>query len=347
MSSPANLPDRSRPGRKPGLEAAGAPAHGALPLRAALERGAFLTAANWPVILVDFTLEAFYKLSLAVPAVGGALMVGALVGGDVGSVIGEGTRSTVDLVLGSLVTAPEAFLSFLAALAVVAVGGAAVMLAVKAGTFAVLVSAERRLADEDLVRLDFDRLRQASAYRLDRVYAEAQRFGQRALTLAVWLILAYVVVGVSYLSSISLAVSLAAHPAWRTAWPLVIVGSTSLAVVMLAIVNLAHDLLRIVVLTDDCGAVDALRRLRTFVTADARQVVGIFSVIGGVTIVATAISVLATAGLTLAAWVPLVSLIVLPLQAAAWIVRGLIFQAMGLAALSAYQTQYRRFSASR
>jgi hypothetical protein len=34
----------------------------------------------------------------------------------------------------------------------------------------------------------------------------------------------------------------------------------------------------------------------------------------------------------------------LPLQAAAWLIRGLVFQYLGLLTLSAYQTQYRRLA---
>ena len=54
---------------------------------------------------------------------------------------------------------------------------------------------------------------------------------------------------------------------------------------------------------------------------------------------------MATAGLSVVAWVPLAGIIVLPLQLAFWIVRGLFFQYAGLTTLSAYQTQYRRFAA--
>jgi hypothetical protein len=41
--------------------------------------------------------------------------------------------------------------------------------------------------------------------------------------------------------------------------------------------------------------------------------------------------------------VPFVSLIFVPLQAAAWVLRGVLFEALGLAALATYQTQYRIF----
>jgi hypothetical protein len=54
-----------------------------------------------------------------------------------------------------------------------------------------------------------------------------------------------------------------------------------------------------------------------------------------------AVSLLATAAFGLIAFVPLVWLVALPLQAAAWLVRGLLFQYLGLTALAAYLKLYR------
>ena len=58
-------------------------------------------------------------------------------------------------------------------------------------------------------------------------------------------------------------------------------------------------------------------------------------------IVATVASIVATAGLGLIAFVPLVGLAVLPLQFAAWLVRGIVFEYVALAALGAYLSHYR------
>jgi hypothetical protein len=72
-------------------------------------------------------------------------------------------------------------------------------------------------------------------------------------------------------------------------------------------------------------------------------VAGIFAVIMTVSVLGTAASLLVTAGLGLIAWVPLVGLSVVPLQAAAWLVRGLVFESIDLTAVAAYAAQYRRF----
>jgi hypothetical protein len=54
----------------------------------------------------------------------------------------------------------------------------------------------------------------------------------------------------------------------------------------------------------------------------------------------TAASILATAALGLIAFVPLIGLAALPLQLIAWLVRGVVFQYIGLTALSAYLRAY-------
>ena len=114
-----------------------------LSLRAALRRGALVTAANWPVVLVEFGIESLYKLTLAVPVIGGSLMVAALVGADVREVVTEGVGSTADVVFGFLVAAPAALMSFLVALGLVALGGEIMMFVVKGATLHVLVRGDR------------------------------------------------------------------------------------------------------------------------------------------------------------------------------------------------------------
>jgi hypothetical protein len=99
--------------------------------------------------------------------------------------------------------------------------------------------------------------------------------------------------------------------------------------------------------TDDCAIGTAVRRLVQFAIEDARQVIGVFAAIGGIELVAAAVALLATAALAPIAYVPLVGLLVLPLQAAWWLLRALLFEALSLASVAAYQTQYRRFGQSR
>lgn len=320
---------------------------GTLPLRAALKRGGLITAANWPVILIDFAIESLYKLAVSIPVLGGALMVGTLVGTDLRTVVAEGVGPTTDLVLGSLAGSPAALLAFLAALAVTAIGGEALTFIVKAGTLTVIVDADRTGAEVQDDAFDTEALRVMNRFGLGAVIEGAQHFARRAVILAVGLGAIYCVLGLGYVGVVTSGLHAAPGARWAPAWPVLVLLATSAGIVAVTAANLAYDLLRVVIVTDDCSVGTALDRLRRFVIEDARQVIGIFSVIGGVELIAGAASILATAGLAPIAYLPFVGLIMVPLQAALWLVRGLLFQGMTLASLAAYQTQYRRFSRER
>jgi hypothetical protein len=319
----------------------------AFSLRAAITRGALIALANWPVIVIDFVIESLYKAAIAVPVFGGAFMVAVLLGADVRSLVDDGVLSAADRILVPLGQAPIALAAFLAAFGVVALGGAVLMYAAKAGTLSVLVAAERTAGDLHRAPFRFAGLRIAHAYSPGAVLAAAKHFWRRSAGLALWLGAAYFCVTVSYLFVVGYGFQWAAASAWVQAWPLLVLLATSASVVGVTAANLLFDLLRVVMVTDDCTLTVAWRRVRTFLLADARQVLGIFGTMALVLAVATIASITATAGLALVAWVPLAGLIVLPLQAAFWIVRGLFFQFTSMTTISAYQTQYRRFSTPR
>jgi hypothetical protein len=316
----------------------------ALSLGAALKRGAWITVANWPIVLIDFAIESLYKLALAVPIVGGAFMVAVLVGADIRNIVAEGIRATADLVMGSLGGTPSALAAFLVAVGLVALGGALMMQVIKAGTLAVIVASDRTAGEFHRLPMTRPALQRAAAYSLEAVVGAARRFSRRIVTLTLWLAAAYAVIGAAFVLSVALQSTLTATR-WAAAWPLLMVVTTSASAVALTIVNVVFDLVRIVVVTDDCRTREAARRVRTFVIADARQVLGIFAVMTVVLTAATAASLGAAASITLVAWVPLAGLIVVPLQVIAWLVRGLLLQYVALSALAAYQTQYRRFAA--
>lgn len=316
----------------------------ALPLRAALTRGALVTLANWPVILAEFAIESLYKLALAVPVVGGAFMVAILVGADVRALLGEGVRSGAELVLGALINSPPALLSFVVAGLIVAVGGSLVMFLVKAGTLSILIEGERRADEIERAPLRWHLLAQASVYDIPHLLEGIRRFAGRAMALSLWLSVAYGLLAFGYFEALGATSRLAEQAQLGTMWPVVIVLATSIGVVAVTVVNLVYDLVRIIVVGDDCPVRVAARRLWAFLIEDTRQVIGILAVVGTLLLLAAAVSILVAAGLTLVAWVPFIGLIVVPLQVAAWLVRGLLFQYMGLTALAAYQTQYRRFA---
>ena len=318
-----------------------------LSLRAAITRGAFVALANWPVIVIDFVIESVYKVAVAIPVVGGAFMMAVLLGADVRSIFGDGMLTAADRMLVPLGQAPVGLVAFLGALGAAALGGAVLMFVAKGGTLAVLVAGERAAGEIHRVPLGRAVLRPATAYSMASVLAGIRHFRVRLTALALWLGAAYLVVCTGYMLVIGYGFQWAVTSAWVQAWPLLVLVATSAGVVSLTAANLIFDLLRVVVITDDCRLSAAWTRVRTFLLADARHVLGIFGTMSLVLVLATVASITATAGLALVAWVPLAGLIVLPLQAAFWIVRGLFFQYAGLTTLSAYQSQYRRFSAPR
>jgi len=316
----------------------------ALPLRAALKRGALLTAANWPVVLVEFAIESLFKLTLAVPLVGGAFMVAVLFGADIRTLMSEGVRSSADIVVSSLMTAPAALSAFLVAVGLVAAGGELLVVMVKSGTLSILVSADRHAGEVQRPPARMEAFRRAQAFGLGALVAGVQQFARRSARLAAMVVLAYAVVGGCYVLIMTWGFQLAAESSLVAAWPLLLLAATSTGVVAISAIGLAFDLTRVVMVTDDCGVADALARVRVFLVADARQVLGIFAVMIGVFLLGTVAALTATGWLTVLSWVPLAGVLFVPLQAAAWIIRGLLFTYLGLTALSAYQTQYRRFA---
>jgi hypothetical protein len=99
--------------------------------------------------------------------------------------------------------------------------------------------------------------------------------------------------------------------------------------------------MQLAVAVDDCGAGTGVARTLTVLMRRPREVGIVFGVVSTLVALGTAASFLATAALGLIAFVPFVGLAALPLQVAAWMVRGLVFQFLGLTALVAYLRLYR------
>ena len=110
-----------------------------------------------------------------------------------------------------------------------------------------------------------------------------------------------------------------------------------------ALVNFFYLLMQMVIAIEDIGVRGAVRRVVTFLRVSLREIAGIFGVVFVLVVVATIASILGTTGLGLISFVPIVALAVLPLQIAAWLLRGFVFQYLALTALGAYLTQYQHY----
>jgi hypothetical protein len=115
-------------------------------------------------------------------------------------------------------------------------------------------------------------------------------------------------------------------------------------VAWITLINLGYLLVQIVIAADACGVRSAARRVVAFLRHAGREVAGVFLVVLMLVVAATGASVLATAALGLIAFVPFIGLTVLPLQLLAWLLRGVVFQYIGLSSVGAYLSLYRSFS---
>lgn len=303
-----------------------------------------MTAANWQILLVQFVSVSIFRLALAVPVVGGAFMVAVLAEADIRQMFADGLRPAAALVFASLLDRPQALWAFIAAVGVVAVGGGVFLCLAEAGVLGTLARGERASGDLHRSPLRLDAMRGAAVFSIETFQQAVGRLGRRFVVLGAGLYVGYAAIAAGVIAAMAIAGDVAARVEWSAVVPLTAMLVTALALVAIAVLQLAHALLQAVVATDDCRLSAALGRVRVFFLHDARQVLGVFGVVFALVVLATAASVLATAGLALVAWVPFVGLAVVPLQLAAWLVRGVVFHYMDLSAWSAYQSQYRRYA---
>ena len=144
-----------------------------------------------------------------------------------------------------------------------------------------------------------------------------------------------------YAASTAASLALVFGPGDHEHWQLVAAVASIVLVAWITACNFFYLLVQVIIAAEDCEVGDAVRRVATLVRLRFRTVAAIFIATLGLVLLTTAASILATAALGLIAFVPLVGLAALPLQLIAWLVRGVVFQYIGLTALVAY-TRVRR-----
>jgi len=306
-----------------------------------LKRGALITAANWPVVVVQFAADTSFKLLLTVPVVGGALLVGAAAGGDLRELADGDLRAVVAGTADALAATPVALAAFVAAFALVLIGGSVVMFLVKAGTVAVLAEAERLADSIERPPLRLATFRRAARFSVDGFLGGARRLARPYLALGFGLIAVYAASGATYLLLVLTAYRAPDSSAAAAGWTALTVFASIGFLAWILVVNLAYLLMQTVIGADRCGVRAAAARLAPFVRERRREIAGIFGVVFVLVVLSTTASVVAAAGFGLIAFVPIVGLVVLPLQVAAWLLRGALLQYLGLTALGAYLAEYR------
>jgi hypothetical protein len=223
--------------------------------------------------------------------------------------------------------------AFLLAVGVVAVGGSFFVFLVKAGTVATLVRSDRDAGPIEEPPLRVDMVARAGRFSIESYIDAARALFPRYARLGMMLMTVYLASGAGYLSFVASGVG---GGGWA-----ITASVTAAFIAWITLVNLGYLLVQIVIAADDCSVRSAARRGAAFVRKEVRHVGAIFLLVLALVVAATGASILATAALGLVAFVPFIGLAALPLQLGAWLLRGLVFQYLGLTAVGAYLRIYR------
>jgi hypothetical protein len=312
-------------------------------LKTALKRGALIAAANWPLVVVQFIAESTLKLILGVPVVGGIFLVVLLLDADVEELLRGDVREILAAVFSALRANPAALTAVAIAFLLVLIGGSLLTFVIKGGTVAVLVEADAHAGAIERPPLRLQMLQRANRTGIDPFLNGCQRLAWRYAKLGLGLLVVYAATAVAYFGLLFGGYALAGNVGVLLWWTVIAAAASSAVIVWITLVNFLYLLTQIVMAVDDVGLRTALAAVGRFLRVSLRELAGIFGLVLLLVLLATAASILATAGLGLIGFVPIVAVAVMPLQIAAWLVRGAVFQYLALTALGAYLTQYRHY----
>lgn len=303
--------------------------------RRALKRGALLAAANWQVALVQASADSLFKAIVAVPLVGGVALVALVVGAEPAALLSLEARELAATVGTLLLSRPIVVAAFLAALAVAAAGGSVLVFLVKGGSVTVMVQADRLAgAIEDLPILPAT-LTDNGHFSPEAFIEDAKGLFRRYASLGLCLFGVYAVSALAYLGAV--------FGRGRSEGLGGAILVTVAFVTWITAVNFVYLLIQVAIAAEGCGVPSAVRRVGGFLRHCGWDVLGVFAVVLAVVVVATAASLVVTAGLGLIGWVPFVGLAVWPLQLLAWLLRVIVFQYIALSSVGAYLALYRGF----
>jgi hypothetical protein len=318
-----------------------------LDLKHLLKRGALLVAANWQTVVIQFVAETTFQVLLAVPIIGAAILVAVLLGADLADLLQGSLREIFTTIASALLSEPVALVAFMTAFTVVLLGGSVLMFVVKGGTVEVLAAASVEAESIERQPLSVDLLKQGSRFTLERFTAGCARLFRPYLALGLALMAVYAVSIGGYLAFVVYAYRAAEGRALVIGWTVIATVVAALLVAWFTIVNVLYVLVQIAMAVERVGLVDGCRAAARFIRAEFRELTAVFMVVVVLVAAATLASALAWSGVGLIAFVPLVGLAVFPLQLAALLLRGFVFEYLGLTALGAYLTLYQGYAARR
>ncbi len=309
-------------------------------LKLSLKRGALVSAANWQVVFVQFIADTLFKTLLAVPVVGGVMLVVLLVGGDPADLLRLEPSQIVPAMVGVLFAQPVALVAFLSALGLVLISGSVLMFAVKAGTVTVLAAADAAAGPIEEGPLRMSSFDDTRVWTLELFTGGVRVLFDRYLRLGIGLSVAYVTIAGSYLLLV-----FGPPLSSRLDGPLVVGIASIVLILAITLVNFVYLLLQIVVAVEDCAVYQAVPHVLRLIKQRTRDLAQALAAILALMAMSTAASILATAALGLIAFVPFVGLAALPLQLCAWLVRGVVFQFVGLTGVATYVRMHRTLRA--
>jgi hypothetical protein len=299
-------------------------------LKLSLKRGALVTAANWQVVLVQFVADTLFKTLVAVPIVGGLVLVALVVGGNPFDLLRlDDLTQTVSTMVSVLLAQPIALAAFIAALGVILAGGSVLLFAIKAGSVTVLLASDRSAGAIEVPPLRLSALRAANQATLERFTSGIRSLFARYLRLGIALTIVYALVVAAYLT-------LLFSPALPQFSPLFLTLAGLSMLIVITLVNFLYLLLQIVMAAEDCGVFGAVPHVARLIRRRTVELTQVLAAILALMLLSTGASILATTALGLIAFVPLVGLAALPLQVFAWLVRGVVFQFIGLTGVATY-----------
>ena len=283
-------------------------------------------------MIVQFVADTLFKTLVVVPVLGGLVLVALVAGGNPFDLIRfDDLTRTISAMIGVLLAHPMALAAFLTALGVILAGGSVLMFAVKAGTVTVLLAGDRTAGAIEEPPLRTSALRQANQATVERFVGGVRRLFPRYLRLGIALTIAYGVIAGAYLAF------LFGPPISEALDGPVATTIASLSViVVITLVNFLYLLTQIVIASEDCSVTEAVPHVVRLIRRRTRELAQVLAAILSLMLMATGASILATTALGLIAFVPFVGLAALPLQVFAWLVRGIVFQFVGLTGVATY-----------
>jgi hypothetical protein len=315
-----------------------------LNLKLLLKRGALLAAANWPTVAIQFVAETTFQVLMATPIIGAAVVLAVVVGADLTDLLQGGLRDIATRIAAALTAEPVALAWFGVAFSIALGAASVLMFLVKGGVLDVLLAADEAAGTFEIEPISIDTIEPAACFTLARFIDGCARLFRPYLMLGIALFLVYAVTAGAYIAFVVYGYRAASGVINMVGLTFMAAAAAVVLIAWITLVNFVYLLIQIAMAADRLSLSDAFAVVLRFVRAEFGALARIFLVILGLEVGATLVSALALSGLGLIAFVPLVGLVVVPVQIMALIVRGLAFAYIGLSAAGSYLTLYRRES---